>query len=307
MFRCALVAGNAQAWLREHDFGRDGVDVHIAVIKSGPVMIVRQPSAEIRAVADFNDHAYEAMGFGAQRRYPNEEFLRFMGSHYFQLPHEARESLKILEVGCGSGANLWMVAREGFDAYGLDISKNGLSLCRQTLESWKIEAFLKQGDMTCLDFPDAYFDVVADIFSSYCLIEADFMKFLHEADRVMKPGARLFLYTPSQNSDAFKNHEPSIKLDECTLSGIERETSAFYPQRYPFRFENERKLLKEISRLGLEVTSHERIGRTYRGGNEYFEFLSIHAMKPFRHNRDPGLDSTAGVSREESNSACDPK
>jgi ubiquinone/menaquinone biosynthesis C-methylase UbiE len=257
------------------------MDLEISIIEFGGIMIIKQPSAELRAVVEFNNNAYDAMGLGAQRRYPNEEFLRFLGTHYFPLTHERRKSVRILEVGCGSGANLWMIAREGFDAYGLDISKSGLSLCRKTLEHWNVTAALKHGDMTRLDYPDNYFDVVADVFSSYCLIERDFRKFLHGACRVIKPGGRLFLYTPSQKSDAFIDYEPSTKLDECTLSGVERDTSAFYPQRYPFRFVGERGLLQELVSLGFEITSHERIGRTYRGGEEYFEFLSIHAIKPF--------------------------
>lgn len=242
-------------------------------------MIIKDLPAELRAVTEFNDHAYEAMGFRAQRRYPNEEFLRFMGSHYFSLPREIRKSTRILEAGCGSGANLWMVAREGFDAYGVDISRNGLSLCHQMLENWNVTAVLKQGDMTRLDYPDDYFDVVADIFSSYCLTEMYFRRFLYEAARVVKPSGRLFLYAPSQNSDAFIDYEPSSKLDGSTLNGIERKTSAFYPQQYPFRFVKERELLKELASAGFEATSCERIGRTYRGGKEYFEFLSVHALK----------------------------
>src|SRR5271166_3066416 len=155
-------------------------------------MIIKHLSVELSAVTEFNDHVYEALGFGAQRRYPNEEFLRFMGSHYFPLPHKVRKGVRILEVGCGSGANLWMVAREGFDAHGLDISNNGLSLCRQMLENWSVTAVLKHGDMTRLDCPDDHFDVVADVFSSYCLVEKDFRRFLYEAGRVLKPGGRLF-------------------------------------------------------------------------------------------------------------------
>jgi len=256
------------------------LDLENTITRRGIVMTIKQPSAEVKAVTDFNDQAYEAKGFAAQRRYPNEEFLRFLGSHYFSVRHEIRKSKKVLEAGCGSGANLWMVAREGFDAHGIDISKNGLSLCHQMLESWGVTAALKHGDMTCLDYPDGYFDVVADVFSSYSLVEKDFGSFLREAMRVMKPGGRFFLYTPSQKSDAFSNYKPSTKLDECTLSGIERVTSAFYPQRYPFRFVDEQELLRQLTIVGFEVTSHERIGRTYRGGEEYFEFLSVHAIKP---------------------------
>lgn len=34
----------------------------------------------------------------------------------------------MLELGCGTCANLWMIAREGFRAYGLDFSAHAIAL-----------------------------------------------------------------------------------------------------------------------------------------------------------------------------------
>ena len=58
---------------------------------------------------------YKNDGFRTQRMYPNEEMCRFMGRRYFSTERSERANISILEVGCGSGANLWMLAREGFD------------------------------------------------------------------------------------------------------------------------------------------------------------------------------------------------
>lgn len=68
-----------------------------------------------------------------ERSYPNEALIQFVAANYFSLPQEDRCQLKILEIGCGSGANLWMLAKEGFDAYGLDSSEEALSLARNHL------------------------------------------------------------------------------------------------------------------------------------------------------------------------------
>src|SRR4051812_28520612 len=85
------------------------------------------------------DRAYKAEGFAAQRLYPNEELLRFLGRNFFsKVPREARSSVPVLEVGCGSGANLWMIAREGFDAHGLELSGEALELCRTMLARWNV-------------------------------------------------------------------------------------------------------------------------------------------------------------------------
>ena len=47
-----------------------------------------------------------------------------------------------MEIGCGSCSNLWMVSKEGFDIYGLDLSSNALSLGEEMLQNWGVSANL---------------------------------------------------------------------------------------------------------------------------------------------------------------------
>ncbi len=230
----------------------------------------------------FYDRAYAQEGFAAQRLYPNEELLRFMGSHYFGIPREKRGKIKILEIGCGSCANLWMIAREGFDAYGLDLSAQSLTLGAEMLRHWETGATLTEGSMTALPYPDRTFDAVVDVFSSYCLPEQAFAQCLDEVARVLRPGGRFFSYTPSKNSDCFKRYEPSVRIDASTLDGIHRATAPFAGQHYPFRFIAPEDYPTLLSERGLGTTRCERIGRTYRDGQEYFEFVSLHALKMSR-------------------------
>ena len=63
---------------------------------------------------EWNDREYSAHGFASQRLYPNEELCRFLGRHFFsRTTREERRAIKVLELGCGSCSNLWMVARGG--------------------------------------------------------------------------------------------------------------------------------------------------------------------------------------------------
>ena len=226
------------------------------------------------------DTSYRTHGFAAQRMYPNEELLRFFGTYYFSLAISDRQRVRVLEVGCGSGANLWMVAREGFEAHGIDLSVEGLTLCEQMLARWGTSAELAQGDMTLLRYPDHHFDVLLDVFASYCLPESGFAAFLDEAVRVLKPGGRFFCYSPSKRSDAFRDPGPARWIDGSTLEGIRRETSPYFPQDYPFRFISPEELAAMLVDRGLKVLRNERIGRTYGNETEYFEFVSTYAEKP---------------------------
>jgi ubiquinone/menaquinone biosynthesis C-methylase UbiE len=228
----------------------------------------------------FYDKAYSDGGFASQRLYPNEELLRFMGSHFFPLAKEQRGAIRILEIGCGSCANLWMIAREGFDAHGLDLSAESLRLGAEMMRHWQTHATLTEGSMDKLPYPDRSFDAVVDVFSSYCLPEAAFGACLDEVARVLRPSGRYFSYAPSKNSDSFRNPGPSAFIDASTLDGIRRETAPYAGQLYPFRFIGPDEYPALLEQRGLQTTRCERIGRTYNDGTEYFEFVSLHALKP---------------------------
>lgn len=231
-------------------------------------------------VETFYDDAYGTQGTAAQRRYPNEEVVRFLARHFLALPRPARAAVRILDVGCGSGANLWMLAREGFDAHGLDLSAEGLKVCAEVLAGWGVAATLRQGSMTALPYADGFFDAVVDCFASNCLDDSQHAAFRAEATRVLRPGGRFFSFHPSRRSDAYLDRAPAKLVDESTLDGILRPSSPFFGNGYSFRFTTNAAYAADLQALGLEVTANERAGRTYAAGAEYFECVSIMARKP---------------------------
>ena len=83
----------------------------------------------------FYDKSYSYNGLDAQRKYPNEEFCRFMGRNFFQEPVSGRRNINILEVGCGSGANLWLLVKGGFETYGIDLSSESIKLVPHMLNN----------------------------------------------------------------------------------------------------------------------------------------------------------------------------
>jgi ubiquinone/menaquinone biosynthesis C-methylase UbiE len=231
-------------------------------------------------VKEWYENSYKNAGFKAQRRYPNEELLRFFGKYFFDShSNHGRKKIKVLEVGCGSCSNLWMVAKEGFDAYGLDLSTESLKLGEKMLGFWETTANLKQGSFLDLPYEDDTFDVVIDVFSLYCVDHKDFSLAIDESYRVLKDGGLFFSYTPSQNSDAFKEFAPAIKLDESTLNGIHRETSPFSGNHYPFHFWNEVEYKKTLMDKDFSVCHMESISRSYNDRHELFEHIVVHAKK----------------------------
>ena len=226
---------------------------------------------------DWYERSYAAEGICAQRRYPNEELIRFLARNFLKLPREERARISILDAGCGSCSNLWVIAREGFDAHGVDLSPEALRLGQQVLEDWNVTAELKVGDLLHLPWENESFHAVVDVVASYVLNLREFPRYIAEVARVLKPGGRFFLFTPSARSDAFKNHAPATKIDEFTLNGIHRKNSPYYGNFHPVRFSEPAFLQRTVDGFGLKPTNVETTSRTYNEMTEKFEFVSLEA------------------------------
>jgi len=234
---------------------------------------------EMRRVQEFYDASYASLGFSAQRKYPNEELCRFIGRNFSLLTSNEKRALRVLEVGCGSGSNLWMLAREGFDTFGVDLSQESLALAERMLEGYEVKASLSAGDMTQLEFVDGFFHAVVDVFSSYCLDALHAQKFIDSVSRVLGKGGLFFSYFPAKSSEAFTNHKPACMLDDDTLSGIYRADSPFAGNHYPFRFLYPLEYEQMLIDAGFEVQYSEVVSRTYGRRKEQFSFITIEARK----------------------------
>ena len=121
-------------------------------------------------------------------KYPSEPLIRLIAKNLYDKPDHSK--IKILEVGPGTGANLWYFAREGFSVYGVDGSETALKIAQARLNSeipnWK--GILKIGDVCDIDFNSNMFDCVIDIECLSCLKEKDIALASSEIFRILKPG-----------------------------------------------------------------------------------------------------------------------
>jgi ubiquinone/menaquinone biosynthesis C-methylase UbiE len=128
-------------------------------------------------------------------RYPPDELVRFIARTFPDV--EKREGLRALEVGCGPGANLWYLAREGFAIAGIDGSANAIGLARKRLRAEALDTALAQADLKVgnfakLPWPDAEFDVVVDIEAIYANPMPVIRSAIAEVKRVLKPSGWFF-------------------------------------------------------------------------------------------------------------------
>ena len=141
-------------------------------------------------------------------KYPGEELIRFIARNFYNVPK--RSDISILEVGCGTGANLWFLAREGFNAYGLDGSKVAIDKATNFLKNEGLYADLIEGDAMSLPYPDSKFDAVIDVECIYANSLKDTSLILDEVYRVLKPGGLIFSKT---FSSGMSGERTAVALD----------------------------------------------------------------------------------------------
>ena len=126
-------------------------------------------------------------------KYPGEELIRFIARNYYSVPD--RNRINILEVGCGTGANLWYLAREGFNVFGIDGSQIAVKEALAYLKDNGLTAKIEQGDAMKLPYPDGFFDSVIDVECIYANSLKDTKVILSEIYRVLKPSGTIFSKT----------------------------------------------------------------------------------------------------------------
>ncbi|HEV7797992.1 MAG TPA: methyltransferase domain-containing protein [Pyrinomonadaceae bacterium] len=120
-------------------------------------------------------------------------------------------TINILDVGCGTGANLELLAQFG-EAAGVDVSSDALSFCRA-----RGLVNVKQGAAEALPYADSSFDLVTGL----DVVEHldDDLAGLKEMRRVLSPGGRALVFVPAFMflwgvQDDISNHRRRYTLKE---------------------------------------------------------------------------------------------
>ncbi len=168
---------------------------------------------------DYTKHWDEKFRTRSWGRWPPEDLVRFMGRNF---KNSKKDGVKVLEVGCGPGANVWFLHREGFAVSAIDVSPAAIDLARERLEnenkdcnSPKVD--LRVGNFGVLPWPDNHFDVVIDIFALYANTTEVISSALAEIRRVLKPGGLFYSKLWGTGTTGFGG---GTKLEAATFDDI---------------------------------------------------------------------------------------
>lgn len=218
------------------------------------------------------DPTWEAI-FASQAwgKYPAEPLIRFVARNYYQTE---RRHVRFLELGCGPGANIWFLAREGFGFVGVDGSPTAIRQATERLDAecpdWRERGQLYVADVTELDLPQAAFDAVIDNECVSCMPYRVAVDVYRASAAWLKPGGRLFVRTFSDETWG-RSSGKCIEADyyACSEGPLANKGATRFTQRAQID-----ELLGAFTRLQVEKTTV-----SYGGGEQVVAEWLIEGVK----------------------------
>ena len=133
----------------------------------------------------------------------------------FEEAHSAMEGLmslfrkkrvkRVLDLGSGTGRHLVLLAENGFEAYGIDISPTGVRFTEQVLKEKKLKADVRVGNIyERLPYPDGFFDAIISVQTLHHNTAEKIRELIGEMERVLSRGGYVFVTVPSKMNQAEK-------------------------------------------------------------------------------------------------------
>ncbi len=194
---------------------------------------------------------------GHSERYPWDMVVSFVFRHYPR--YKQRHEVKILEVGCGTGSNLWFAAREGFQVAGIDASKSAIAYAQKHLAEEGLTGDLQVSDFTMLPFESDCFDLVIDRGAITCCGLSAAKQVVDEVRRVLQVGGKFLCNPYGDRHSSYVSGQPgadglTFDISAGTLVGVgqicfygRREVEALFVQGWKLLSVQHMEIVEEIS------------------------------------------------------------
>jgi len=101
----------------------------------------------------------------------------------------------ILDLCCGTGRHSIILRRKGWNAVGIDLSKNLLAIAKKRMKTAGANLPLVRGDLRYLPFKNEVFNSIINMFTSfgYLPTESEDLKSLLEVNRILRKNGKFLL------------------------------------------------------------------------------------------------------------------
>lgn len=206
-------------------------------------------------------------------KWPNEELVRFfyknftLGGGSFLGDPPGNETIRVLELGCGTGANAQLFAAEEVPYVGIDGSPRAIEIARTWLQS---QFFV--GDISALTALGlGTFDFIFDV--GCFMHNEDRAEILTQAFVALRPMGRVFFTEICATTcSAF------IDKHGCDPKTVTINEPPF--QNLPYHFFTGPELYSLFRTAGFVEIKVELLSRTYNNGTEFYDRYQVEATKP---------------------------
>ena len=221
------------------------------------------PKLANKSVVEFyTEGQKQALKSGEDKRFPNLSLVRLVG-RFFQSSEG-----KLLDYGCGGGANFCYLVDRGFDVYGVDTSPFSLEMVKNkiaklNLNQERIHLNVLDTNAQSIPFADETFDfiVCASVLSLLSTKER-ILNVLNEFKRIIKPGGKLFLDINGPESE-FAIYSEHVSDSTYIYKGRNKQSTALQVICPATK--------EEFSEMVAEVFQVEEVGFTAHHFFEYAE------------------------------------
>jgi SAM-dependent methyltransferase len=210
------------------------------------------------------------------RHWPNEELVRFLGRQTHLREHPDRKAARVLELGCGNGANLWAVVADGIAGFGVDVSLSALRLSRATFRRRAVDAPILIGDARCLPYADEAFDAVYDVVSLQHIPFSDLGRAYAEARRVLRPGG-LFFTCHMGAATWDHDHGGGQLIGHHTFDDM--GSDALFPHLGTISLPEPEDLRELLRANGFEEPTVEDVVKSYDGRTRHVQYIVASARR----------------------------
>jgi SAM-dependent methyltransferase len=155
---------------------------------------------------------------------------------------------RILDAGCGNGRHIVFFAEQGFNVYGIDISREAIEIAKAWLVQKGLKADLRVGDIKKLPFDDEFFDAIISFGVLDHITFSNAKKAIKEIKRVLMPGGYLFITLRSTESSEFGRGKKVAKNTFVLKEGYEKGLIQHY-----FDLEEIKELLEGFKIFDIEL------------------------------------------------------
>ncbi len=164
---------------------------------------------------------YEELFDNYARKYDEENFVQGTVGECDFIEQEIRgdTSLRILDVGCGTGRHAMELARRGYQVTGIDLSESQLNRAREKAEQAKVKVDFQKHDARNLPFSNDFDVAIMLCEGGFPLMETDEMNFeiLKNVTKALRKSGILLFTTLN---GLFPLHHSIEKLmEETALDG----------------------------------------------------------------------------------------